>query len=587
MKITLHQTHIQLGDLDSAFSYLEKIIKQNVEGVHLFPELFFTGYPLNDYIFDPGFIQDYLRKIEKLNKFFAQESKAKNILFLCGGVDYILDNESFPQQIRNSLFAIGGDYQQLTPVYHKQLLPNYDIFDEKKYFHPGRNSKIINFKGYNLALLICEDMWASTGHMIDPVSELAKHSQKENISIDAIINLSASPYDIEKQLKRTERSHEISNLFQCPFLYVNRVGGEDEILFDGQSFVADQSDIVMQAKSFSQDLLEYSLKKLPVRIPDPKQFKHSPKNTYESLFSPRIDVKQKKIIPLTKEEGIDIIHALKFGLMEYCNKIGVEKFIIGLSGGVDSALVAALIYQKLKEENREINKHLELIYLPSKFSSNLSYELCSQFCLNIGLQLKVFPIKFLHSTFQNQFNDFLQTPLSGITDENIQSRIRGTILMARSNQSGALVINTSNKSELSVGYSTQYGDSIGALSLIGDLYKSQVFDLCHTFNQEFINIIPEEIIHRPPTAELREDQTDDQSLPPYKILDCILEGLLSYRFSDNDLVEKLGLDKDQVKKTKQLIHRAEFKRKQFCPILKVQTKSFGFGHRVPITKQNG
>jgi NAD+ synthase (glutamine-hydrolysing) len=258
----------------------------------------------------------------------------------------------------------------------------------------------------------------------------------------------------------------------------------------------------------------------------------------------------------------------------------MNKFLVALSGGIDSALVLTIAKLALKT-----GQSLEAIYMPSIFSAPLSTQLCEELCHNLGLPLSYLPIKFLHSSVKNAFQGTFQEKFEGFVDENIQSRLRGTLLYTRSNQTGAMVLNTSNKSELAVGYSTQYGDSVGALSILGDLYKTEVYQLCDFINNRFNHPIPAAIIERGPSAELRENQLDQDSLPPYSRLDGMLEGILSYRFGKSELM-KLGFAENEVIKVLELYSKSEYKRRQFCPILKVKAKSFGFGYRVPINKSH-
>ena len=366
----------------------------------------------------------------------------------------------------------------------------------------------------------------------------------------------------------------------APFAYVNRVGGEDEILFDGASFLISGDKIIIEGKSFEKDLISSD-------IPDEKvnqieaDFAENPENTWEALFQPNFSFEKKlpTLPDLTDEKCESLIKALGFGIQEYAAKTGFNKFLVALSGGIDSALVVALVQLSLKE-----GQSLECIYMPSKYSAQMSYDLSAEMCEKINAPLKVMPIKFFHSAIQAAFVDSFGEAMEGLTDENIQSRLRGALLYGRSNQTGRMVLNTSNKSELSVGYSTQYGDSVGAISVLGDLYKTEVFSLCRYINKYHGNIIPELIIDRPPSAELREDQEDSQSLPPYERLDAILEGILSYRLTLEEIV-KMGFEQEEVKKVFGLYQKSEYKRAQFCPILKVKTKSFGFGYRIPITKK--
>src|SRR5690606_38162249 len=267
-----------------------------------------------------------------------------------------------------------------------------------------------------------------------------------------------------------------------------------------------------------------------------------------------------------------------FGLREYARKCGFQNYLVAVSGGIDSALVLALAKLALLPGQK-----LEAIYMPGFFSASESYDYSAQLCENLAIPLRHLPIKFTHSALRNQFMDVFSQELTGLADENIQSRLRGMLLYTRSNQTGAMVINTSNKSEIAVGYSTQYGDSVGAISLLGDLYKSEVYALAHFLNRRHNHVIPSGIIERAPSAELRADQTDLDSLPPYERLDAILEGILSYKMDFKGLVE-LGHDEKEVSRVIQLLGRSEYKRYQFCPIIKLKSKSFGFGYRIPMSK---
>lgn len=571
MNITLHQTHHEIADFDSIFKYLETNIKSKSKTLHLLPELFLTGYPLQDLCIQKSFIDTYqtmLKKIENWSKTLGKDCK-----ILCGGIDYSLDENGIPVEIRNVIFEISKG--SISPIYTKQLLPNYDIFDEQKYFTSGNESKVYSHEGQNIGLLICEDMWSSSFHDKDPVESLFEASKGE---VDLIINLSASPFVLGKQDKRYSRAFDISNKFKAPFIYLNKVGAEDEIIFDGASFICDGKAVKLTAKRFESDLIEYEVNKQDFKfkkVPPSKQT-----NTWEDLFKSKITKTDAGIglTPWTDEECEVVQKALMFGIQEYARKSKFNNFTIALSGGMDSALVLTLMRLSLKP-----GQYLEAIYMPSIYSSPLSWDLSSKLCQNLGIPLSTLPIKFLHSTTKNLFGQTFDQPFDGLTDENIQSRLRGTLLYTRSNQINSMVINTSNKSELAVGYSTQYGDSVGAISMLGDLFKSEVYRLAEYLNTQQPNLIPEEIIKRPPTAELRPDQKDSDSLPSYDVLDAILDGILSYRYSSNDLFAA-GFPKEDVEKVLSLYKRSEYKRYQFCPILKIASKSFGFGYRVPINK---
>lgn len=588
MKFLLHQTHHTIGDFNSIFQTLtEKISphKKEESTIHLFPEMYLTGYPLQDLCLYPDFVKNYHLLLASLEE-WGKKNLSENEIMIMGGLKYTFPRPNshktnnqprpFAEKIENGIYVLS--FEGLKFSYTKCLLPNYDIFDESKYFHAGNECKILNFQGKNFALQVCEDMWASSLYDRDPVQDLAQLCSEKNISLDAIINLSASPFYVFKNTLRKNRGKVISTIFNVPFLYLNRVGAEDEILFDGQSFIAFKDKIIHSAKIFEVDCLEYKL--------ETNEFKlnftptSSKENTWESLFRPHLNYDGKIKLRELKDEGCqEVLQALIFGLREYAQKTKHSKFTVALSGGIDSALVCTLIKLALLP-----GQTLEAVFMPTMFSSSLSYDLSEKLCQNLQIPLYNFPIKFLHSTIRNQIKENFKTELIGLADENIQSRLRGALIYLRSNQTGSLVINTSNKSELAVGYSTQYGDSVGALSLLGDLYKSEVFELSRYINRQFGLTIPEEVINRPPTAELRQDQRDDQSLPPYEILDPILEGLLSIQYTAQDLI-KLGLPKEDCLKTQELFLKSQYKRFQFCPIIKIHSKSFGVGHRLPICKK--
>ena len=574
MKFHIHQTHHTIADFQGIRAYIESILENGATGIHIFPELFLCGYPLHDICLQKSFIEKHQSFLLELDKLFQSNQKTDQ-LFLLGGIKYELTEEGLPLKLLNVIYQASPG-MALKPIYSKQLLPNYDIFDEMKYFSSGEGPEILEYKGVNIGLLICEDMWSSNFHKKDPVNELKLLCDKKNVSLDAIVNLSASPFVFAKNEKRLERAKFISNLFKAPFLYVNRVGGEDEILFDGQSFVVSGDKVELEMARFKQDQATYEL--------NPKSATYKPTskgagaNTWEQLFTARIATSTPKLVELSQINCEEIIEALCFGFQEYARKNGFNRFTIALSGGMDSALVLTLIKLSLKE-----GQYLEAIYMPSIHSSPLSHELSLQLCENLGIPFKSLPIKFLHSTSKNLFSQTFPDPFEGLTDENVQSRLRGLLLYTRSNQIGSMVVNTSNKSELAVGYSTQYGDSVGAISMLGDLYKSEVFKIANYINETRANIIPEQIITRPPSAELRPGQVDTESLPPYERLDAILEGLLTYRHSMKDLI-KFGFKKDEVEKVFNLYRKTEYKRYQFCPIIKISSKSFGFGYRIPLSK---
>ncbi len=581
MQMLLHQTHHTIGDFEKIFQDLKQDLQapHTKETLHIYPELYLTGYPLQDLVIQRTFIETYLKHFQEMSQFcLAQQPTEKENTALVGGLHYIFDDCGFPATIKNVIYEFRSGTAPRR-IYTKALLPNYDIFDEKKYFSPRYEPVIHPFAGYQLGLMICEDMWFTGLHEYDPTIALYEKCLQENIQLDLIINLSASPYFLGKHSFRRERVKEVSTLFQAPFVYINRVGGEDEIQFDGSSFLHNGEEVIYQCRQFEKDLASLPLPSFQGNPSQPK-LADIP-NTWESLFKPSLDLTTSPptLLPLTEKDCELIIKTLKLGLTDYARKCGFQNFLMALSGGLDSALVLTLLKIIIGDSHR-----LEALYMPGHYSAHLSWELSQEICQNLNIKLVNQPIKFFHNTIKHAFQDNFKQSLEGLADENIQSRLRGLLSYTRSNQNNSMVINTSNKSELAVGYSTLYGDSVGALSLLGDLYKSEIYQLAEFINQTYQAPIPKGIITRLPSAELRENQTDQQNLPPYERLDPILEGLLSYRYSPNDLIDH-GFASSEVQKVYDLYTKSEYKRSQFCPIIKLKAKSFGFGYRMPITRQ--
>jgi NAD+ synthase (glutamine-hydrolysing) len=590
VRLSTHQWHHTIADFDNIFHSLAQLSATHQSPadeyhIHLFSEMVLAGYPLQDLILQKSFIQRYHAHLDKIHQHFLALPQDPRTLYLLGGPIYHFDDFGLVKKIHNGAFqAIPGI--GIKPIYHKMLLPNYDIFDEKKYFTAGDAPCLLEWNGLKLAILICEDMWASTTHNVDPVAELRNYCQLNKTTPHLFLNLSASPYHTGKQEKRLARASEISNIFgSIPFAYCNRVGSEDEIIFDGQSFIVQGDSVLQQSTIFDEQSSSYDFDFSQLIAAASKHSnqtitkKNNQDNTWEAVYSPRLGKKLDRLRPMSDPECAEVIEALQFGLQEYARKCGMKNFLIALSGGIDSGLVLTIAQRMLKQDQQ-----IEAIYMPGQYSASLSWDLCQSICQKIKVPLKSFNIKFLHGVFRNGFQDQIGNKLEGLADENIQSRMRGTILYARSNQTGSLVINTSNKSEIAVGYSTLYGDSVGAISLLGDLYKTEVYQLCDYINRHWDNPIPQDMITRPPSAELRDNQTDQDSLPPYPEMDAILEGLISYRYSQEELI-KFGHNANYVTKVFKLYQLAEYKRFQFCPILKVRSKSFGFGYRVPIAKK--
>lgn len=577
MQLNLHQTHHEIADFEGIFKYLTTSFQSgNQEGLHLFPELFTTGYPLQDLPLKKTFIDDYQAFLEDLSVWSERQLKSKSPLaLLFGGLRYEFDSLGWPSHIENVMYMLEPG-KKLRCVYTKQLLPNYDLYEEKKYFTPGNQTQILDIQGKKVALLICEDIWFSHLHETDPVELL----HETGTTCDLVVTINASPWHLNKVEWRVNRVLEISQLLKAPAVYVNRVGAEDEILFDGHSFLVDGNSVVAMGQGFKSQILSLPLPKYMAPEKQNVRIYHSSTNSWSAIFSTRLSIDTLKLTPMGEAGCREVLDGLLLGIKDYAQKNGLTKFTIALSGGMDSALVLTIL--KILQKTTPIE--IEAVFMPGFFSSSISFDLSYDLCRNLGIKLTTMPIKFIHSAIRSAYKDNFQAELKGLADENIQSRLRGALIYLRSNDVNSAVLNTSNKSELSVGYSTIYGDSVGALSVLGDLYKLEVFELAHYINHHYGNLIPADIIARPPSAELRDNQEDSQSLPPYDRLDPILEALLSSRFSPQDLIKR-GHNKDEVLKVYQLLTKSEYKRKQFCPIIKVKPKSFGFGHRVPISKK--
>jgi NAD+ synthase (glutamine-hydrolysing) len=579
MQIVLHQTSQKIADFETILQYLQANVPTKTKEIgesslHVMPELFLCGYPTQDLCLQKNFITRYQDALKSLSNWAKDlDPKENDWTVLAGGLSYKFDENSIPLEIRNSIYEIRPG-QKIKAIYHKMLLPNYDIFDEKKYYVAGTETNIYEFGDKKFGLLICEDMWPSTTHKINPIQKYLEL----DIQLDGVINLSASPFNLNKAESRHQRASEISKQFNCPFFYINKVGGEDEIIFDGGSFVLNDEKIVAETKYFEADVLNVSLPEHP--LSDPIEIIKT-NNTWESLFEVTLDESSNppKIAPLTDQQCERALQAISFGIKEYAQKSGFKKLLVALSGGLDSTVVLAICKLMLGKDFE-----CEAVFMPGQFSAGISYELSDKLCQNIQVPFRIFSIKFIHSALRNAYRETFKLDLAGnLADENIQSRIRGMMIYTHSNMVGSMVLNTSNKSEIAVGYSTQYGDSVGAISPLGDLYKSEVYDLANYINKKFDGAIPQGIIDRPPSAELREDQTDSQSLPPYDRLDAMLSCLLSYRYSNEEL-KKMGYAPEEVEKIYNLIQKSEYKRYQFSPIVKLKAKSFGFGYRVPLSK---
>ncbi len=544
MRIALAQLNYTIGDFKNNVLKIKESIRTATEhkaDLVVFSELCISAYPPQDFLEFDDFIQ-------------RCKDAALDIASECVGITAIVGLPTGnPKLEGKSLFnsaCVLRDGKVIDTI-HKTLLPTYDIFDEYRYFEPNASLHCINVNGVSIALTICEDLWNVED---DPIYITCPMESLITGKPSLMINIAASPFTYEHAEQR--KSILLRNVmkYRLPLLYVNHVGAQTEIIFDGGSVALDKDGNTVQELSYFEEDLQY------VDF-DP-----------ESMFlSSAIKVDSKKSSP----SKIERIHqALVMGIRDYFHKLGFRKAILGLSGGVDSALVATLASAALGPE------HVKGVLMPSAFSSKGSVEHSMDLVKTLGIEHENISIESLMDNFLETLKtQFAGLPFS-VAEENIQARIRGVLLMALSNKFGYILLNTSNKSEMAVGYGTLYGDMCGGLSVIGDLYKTEVYELCRYINRNG-SIIPEEIITKPPSAELRPNQKDSDSLPEYDILDQVLYQYIEQRKGPNELI-KSGFDADLVKRVLKLVNTSEYKRFQTPPILRISPKAFGMGRRMPI-----
>lgn len=518
----------------------------------IFPELAITGYPPEDLLLRESFIGKNFAVLEEIAAFSSHTSG------VIGFVDRKNDSnnqDNNKRTIANAAAIVqNGDVRG---IYHKSYLPNYSVFDEARYFSKGTEpNTLFWYDDIAIGINICEDIWIEDGP--------AEEQVKQGASL--IININASPYDIQKSETRKEIVMKKALKLNVPIIYLNMVGGQDELVFDGGSFVVnDLGEIIYQASSFKEEVFHLDI-----------DLKTNKQNNKSSLvIRPKtIELKDVERKPsLSKNESI--YSALKLGLRDYVRKNKFTKVLIGISGGIDSALTAAICVDALGAEN------VIGVAMPSKYNSKDSLDDAINLANNLGITLKTIEIEKLVDDFRETLTNSLNEELGQITDENIQSRVRGNILMGLSNQTGAMVVSTGNKSEMAVGYSTLYGDLAGGFALIKDLYKTKVYELSNYINS-ISDAIPKNIITKEPSAELRPNQFDSDSLPDYEVLDKILNLYIEEDSSSEKIIAS-GVDQDLVFDVLEKVDRNEYKRKQVAPGVKLTQKAFGKDRRMPIT----
>ncbi|RZP25583.1 MAG: NAD+ synthase [Candidatus Actinomarinales bacterium] len=518
----------------------------------IFPELALTGYPPEDLLLRESFVGKNFAVLEELAEFSSSTSG------VVGFVDRNLDDNHTDKQKRDIANAAAiiqnGDVKG---IYHKCFLPNYSVFDEARYFAKGNNpGNVFWYEDIGIGISICEDIWIEDG----PSSQ-----QVEN-GASLIININASPYDQNKTDLRKELVVKQAKKLGVPIIYLNMVGGQDELVFDGGSFVVDgKGEITYQAQQFEEELFYLDLD---------LEVKEQPKGSILEIRQKvsELDLPQSAQL-LSKNESL--YSALKLGLFDYVSKNNFEKVLVGLSGGIDSALTATIAVDSLGSDN------VVGVALPSKYNTVESLVDARLLAKNLDIEFKVIEIEEIVNIFRNTLKESVNDELGQTTDENIQSRVRGNILMALSNQTGAMVVSTGNKSEMAVGYSTLYGDLAGGFALLKDLYKTEVYNLAN-FRNSISSVIPQNTIDKEPSAELRPNQFDKDSLPEYELLDEILRMYIEEDSSSEKIISK-GIDENIVYDVLSKVDRNEYKRKQVAPGVKLTEKAFGKDRRMPIT----
>jgi NAD+ synthase (glutamine-hydrolysing) len=551
MKIAIAQLNPTIGDISGnaqgIWQLSQEVAHQKVS-LLLTPELSLCGYPPKDLLLNFSFVNFMESKLQEL----AQQLPPQLTVLIGSATINHQAHLKGEKPLHNSMVLINEN--QIKQVFHKRLLPTYDVFDEQRYFEAGKKANYFILDGLKFGVTICEDLWndeqfwGKRHYQINPLEEVAQ------LNPDLIINLSASPYTVGKQkIREAMLKHAVSR-YNTPLIYTNQIGGNDDLIFDGNSVVFDsKNNLICRAKSFQEDLVifEYS------------------ENNKQLLTS--------SINKLSSSKEEEIWSALVLGVKDYARKCGFQKAILGLSGGIDSSLVATIAAEALGKNN------VLGVLMPSPYSSDHSIKDAESLVKNLGIKSEKLPIKEVMKAYDRLLESLFAHTEFGVAEENLQSRIRGNLLMALANKFGYLLLSTGNKSEMAVGYCTLYGDMNGGLAVISDIPKTVVFSLCRWLNREG-EIIPHHVIIKPPSAELKPNQLDQDSLPPYDILDDILAKFITQHQSAQQIAES-GHDSAIVNKVIKLISRAEFKRKQAPPGLKITDRAFGTGWRMPIASR--
>jgi NAD+ synthase (glutamine-hydrolysing) len=569
MRLALAQINTVVGDLDeNRRLILERLQEAKAAGADLvlFPELAVTGYPAEDLLLRPGFIR-------------AAERSLAEIARAARGIVALVGTPHFDRDLHNACAVCAAG--EVKAIYRKRFLPNYGVFDEHRYFAPGRDLLLLEFGDVLIGPTVCEDIWQPG----PPATDLALAGAQ------LIANISASPFHVGKDRERDQMLATRARDNVCYVAFVNAVGGQDELVFDGHSVVLDdEGRVLARAPGFEEALLVIDLDPDEVvgrRLRDVRrrtlesERKDPPQVPVLHVGSPRAGAPEraKALVAPLLDDLEQMRRALELGLRDYVEKNGFSEIVVGVSGGIDSAVTATLAAEAVGSER------MHCVSMPSRFTSPETRRDARALAESLGSPFLELPIEPIVESFERVLAEPFERLERDITEENVQARIRGVLLMALSNKFGWLVVATGNKSELSVGYATLYGDMAGGFALLKDVYKTDVFRLAKHLNKRAgRELIPETIIARAPSAELRADQLDEDSLPPYTALDRVLEAYVELDRSREDLTED-GFDHDVVERALQMIDRAEYKRRQAPPGVKLRPKAFGRDRRVPITNR--
>jgi NAD+ synthase (glutamine-hydrolysing) len=540
MKIAIAQINLHIGNFAGNLARMRRAVaeaKEQGADIVMLPELATVGYPPRDFLEFDDFIAQAQEVVEALKE------DAHGIAIVLGSLT--VNPLSEGKDLYNSAYFLAEG--EVLAVQHKTLLPTYDIFDEYRYFEPADRWQVVEYQGQRIALTICEDIW-NVGNE-NPLYKVCPMDELIGQSPDFMLNISASPFSFDHAADRVHVLRANVERYGVPIFYVNISGAQTEVIFDGGSLVmSPNGDVYDELPYFEECVRTYELAEV-IAATDP--------------------------LGEQPRDKMTLIHdALVLGLRDYFGKLGFKRTILGLSGGIDSAVVAVLAARALGADN------VRCILMPSQFSSDHSVNDARQLAENLGTQYDIIPIENIYESYQEALRPHFWGKDFNITEENLQARTRGMLLMAFSNKFGNILLNTSNKSEMAVGYGTLYGDMCGGLSVIGDLYKMEVFDLARFMNKDG-EVIPENIITKPPSAELRPDQKDSDSLPDYAILDEVLFQYIEKRKGPKEIVAQ-GFDEALVQRILRLVNINEFKRHQTAPVLRVSNKAFGMGRRLPI-----